>query len=52
MAQHPGHEGRRQAQSVGVHLMVLEAVLERGQATAAAVAAMTGWLSGGSAVPC
>ena len=45
-AQHPGHEGRRQAQSVGVHLMVLSAVLERGVPVADAVGAMPGWLTG------
>lgn len=46
MAQHPGQQGRRQAQSVGVHLMVLAAVLERGLSVADAVAAMPGWLRG------
>ena len=46
MAQHPGTEGRREAQSVGVHLMVLGSVLERSLATPAAVAAMNGWLRG------
>ena len=46
MAQHPGREGRRQAQSVGIHLMVLAAVLERGLSVADAVAAMPGWLRG------
>ena len=51
MVQHPGREGRRQAQSVGIHLMVLGAVLERRQPTAVAVAAMNGWLRGGPAVP-
>ena len=51
MAQHPGHEGRRQAQSVGVHLMVLAAVLERGFPVADAVAAMPGWLTGKPAWP-
>jgi hypothetical protein len=51
MVQHPGTEGRREAQSVGVHLMVLGAVLERGQSTAAAVAAMSGWLRGHPEVP-
>jgi hypothetical protein len=44
MVQHPGHEGRRQAQSVDVHLMVLAAVLERGLSVAEGVAAMPGWL--------
>ena len=42
--QHPGSPGRRQAQSVDVHLMVLGAVLERGLRTADAVAAMPAWL--------
>ena len=51
MVQHPGTEGRREAQSVGVHLMVLGSVLERGLATAAAVALMGGWLRGQPNVP-
>jgi hypothetical protein len=51
MVQHPGDPGRRQAQSVGIHLMVLGAVLERGMPVAAAVAAMPGWLGGRPAVP-
>jgi hypothetical protein len=46
MAQHPGLQGRRQAQSVGIHLMVLADVLERGSTVAEAVAAMPGWLRG------
>lgn len=44
MVQHPGVPGRRQAQSVGVHLMVLGLVLERGASAAEAVGAMAGWL--------
>ena len=44
MVQHPGDPGRRQAQSVGVHLMVLGLVLERGASVAEAVGAMAGWL--------
>jgi len=51
MVQHPGRPGRREAQSVGVHLMVLGAVLERGMAPPAAVAAMNGWLRGRPAYP-
>ena len=51
MVQHPGAEGRREAQSVGVHLMVLGSVLERGLATPAAVAAINGWLRGHPDVP-
>jgi len=46
MAQHPGHPGRRQAQSVDVHLMVLGVVLERDWSVADAVTAMAGWLRG------
>ncbi len=44
MVQHPGVPGRRQAQSVGVHLMVLGLLLERGASAAEAVGAMAGWL--------
>jgi hypothetical protein len=44
--QHPGAEGRREAQSVDVHLMVLCAVLEHGVSTPRAVGAMQGWLAG------
>ncbi len=51
MVQHPGTPGRREAQSVGVHLMVLGSVLERGDSTSAAVAAMNGWLRGHPEVP-
>lgn len=51
MVQHPGERGRRQAQSVGVHLMVLGAVLERGVSLAAAVAAMPAWLGRRPEVP-
>ena len=51
MVQHPGEPGRRQAQSVGVHLMVLGAVLEGGLPVAAAVAAMPAWLAGRPDVP-
>jgi hypothetical protein len=51
MAQHPGEPGRRQAQSVGVHLMMLGAVLEGGMPVAAAVAAMPAWLGGRPDVP-
>lgn len=43
--QHHGVPGRRQAQSVDVHLMVLATVIERGWTTAATVDAMPGWLS-------
>ena len=46
MVQHPGNRGRRQAQSVGVHLMVLGLVLERGASAAEAVGSMAGWLRG------
>ena len=49
--QHPGVEGRREAQSVDVHLMVLCAVLERGVRTSTAVGAMQGWLRGGAVYP-
>jgi hypothetical protein len=51
MVQHPGEPGRRQAQSVGLHLMVLGAVLERGVSVADAVAAMPAWLGGRPQVP-
>ena len=51
MAQHPGDRGRRQAQSVGIHLMVLCAVLERSVSVADAVAAMPAWLDGRPDVP-
>jgi hypothetical protein len=51
MAQHPGEPGRRQAQSVGIHLMVLGAVLERNVFVADAVAAMPAWLAGRPDVP-
>lgn len=51
MVQHPGEPGRRQAQSVGIHLMVLGAVLERGMSVADAVAAMPAWLGGRPEVP-
>ena len=44
MVQHPGRRGRREAQSVGIHLMVLGLVLERGARAAHAVGAMAGWL--------
>ncbi len=49
--QHPGTEGRREAQSVDVHLLVLCAVLEHGVSTARAVGAMQGWLAGNAAYP-
>ena len=51
MVQHPGQPGRREAQSVGVHLMVLAAVLEDGLTPATAVAAMPVWLAGHPAFP-
>ncbi len=51
MAQHPGVPGRRQAQSVGVHLMVLGTVLEDGLATGAAVSMMPRWLARKRAFP-
>jgi Family of unknown function (DUF5946) len=49
--QHPGVEGRRQAQSVDVHLMVLGAVLGRATPVDRAVAAMQGWLRDDVAFP-
>ena len=49
--QHPGLEARRQSQSVGVHLMVLGVVLERGLPTEEAVALMPAWLAGKPAFP-
>lgn len=51
MVQHPGEPGRRQAQSVGIHLMVLGAVLECRMSVAAAVAAMPAWLGRRQDVP-
>lgn len=49
--QHPGLEGRRQAQSVGIHLMALGAIIERGLSVEAAVAAIPGWLRSQATFP-
>ena len=51
MVQHPGREGRREAQSVDVHLMVLAAVIELGWPVTRAVGQMDRWLRDLSPMP-